>query len=706
MNSEDALKILKEGRNVFLTGPPGTGKTYTLNKFIEYLRSRKVGVGVTASTGIAATHIEGQTIHSWSGMGINDKLTQKDIRDLTKRLRLHVNFKRTRVLIIDEISMLHARQLDMVDQISRAFKNANKPFGGMQVVLSGDFFQLPPVTKRDEELEYAFEAQSWTDLDLRVCYLTKQYRHTDKQLKKILDDIRVQKVGAETINILSERLDAEIADDEPLKLYTHNVDVDAENNRRLELLSAKEQWYEMESKGNPKLVKALKRGCLAPETLRIREGAQVMFVKNNPGAGFVNGTRGIVTDYNENQLPIVKVARTNKKIVATPMRWAIYNQEGDVLAEIIQVPLRLAWAVTVHKSQGLTLTSAEVDLSRAFDFGMGYVALSRIADLSGLKIINGINDIALMVSDHVAEYDNKLQELSESETTTSKRETRAGDAQTKLRKESKKQQARTDQKRTDIKIRNPNFRLERISPSMVSTYLFCPRQFYYEYIEKIELPWTPIPLLFGQAIHKAVEVDRNGNDMIEAFREIFDKNKLSSEDQEKYDSHITLGVDLLKEYEQRKDAIALTHQIVPGGDAERWLIREIENPATGEILELPLSFKYDYLMPGGNLVEYKTSKRTWNRFDDKVLLQTGLYAMGLAATLDEPVKQILYIVFVKDPHASKKIQTLPVEPTEEQMDAAFDIAKSVISKIKQGKFNRPKRHWRGCRCIAQEAITR
>jgi len=702
MNHKDALEILKEGHNVFLTGPAGTGKTYVLNQFIEHLRKSEVKVGVTASTGIAATHIEGQTIHSWSGMGVSEELTQKAINDLTKRLRLHVNFKDTRVLIIDEISMLHARQLDMVDRISRVFKGIRKPFGGMQVVLSGDFLQLPPVVRRGEEVRYAFEAKSWTDLDLRISYLTAQHRHTDWALKYVFEAIRNDAVDAEVHDILAGRIDAELDDDKPLKLYTHNVDVDTENQHWLEQLSTPEERYAMSSRGNPKLVEGLKRGCLAPEMLRIKEGAHVMFVKNKPGAGFVNGTRGVVVGYDKKKFPIVKVLKTNKRIVATPMSWTIHDEEGKVRAEITQVPLRLAWAVTVHKSQGLTLESAEIDLSRAFDYGLGYVALSRVESLEGIRIVNGLNDLALKVNERLVKYDQRLRELSESATT--ELEARSAEEKKKLHTRARTKLDENIPEPKSIEVAGSDFRLERISPSMVSTYLFCPRQFYYQYVKKIPLRWTSIALLFGQAIHKAVEIDRIGGNPLSAFLEIFAKNELSPDDRERFDEHVDLGERLLDEYENRKDQIALTYHIVAGGDAEQWLIRKITNPLTGEELEIPLSFKYDYLMPGGRLVEYKTSKRRWRTFDEKVLLQTGLYAMGLASELEEPLQEILYLVFVKDPHVADPIQVLSVEPTEEQMDAAFEITQDVLRDIKRGRFDRPERHWSGCQCLEQEAV--
>jgi ATP-dependent exoDNAse (exonuclease V) alpha subunit len=161
MLQSHALDILKLGKNVFLTGPAGSGKTYVLNEYVRYLKSHGVDVAVTASTGIAATHLGGQTIHSWSGLGVRDTLTDYDIDDLMQRAYLYKRFERTKVLIIDEVSMLHHYRLDLIEWICRQFKRNEKPFGGMQVVFCGDFFQLPPVTRGEiVESEFAYKSDA------------------------------------------------------------------------------------------------------------------------------------------------------------------------------------------------------------------------------------------------------------------------------------------------------------------------------------------------------------------------------------------------------------------------------------------------------------------------------------------------------------------------------------------------------------------
>ena len=412
MTQKQAFEILKLGHNVFLTGSAGSGKTFLLGKYINFLRSKGVEVGVTAPTGIAATHLEGITIHSWSGIGIKKDLSDNDLKKILKRKYLQNRFRTTGVLIIDEVSMLHSYRLDMVDQVCRAFKQNSLPFGGLQVILCGDFFQLPPVSREEEQASFVNKSRIWQAMNIKICYLDEQHRQTDHKFLSILNAIRTNRADNNTLNMLMQRHNQPIKNSVVAsKLYTHNANVDAINNLRLAKIKAKKREYLMYSKGNKNLVQALKKGCLAPEELILKKGAVIMFVKNNFDKGYVNGTLGKVIGFekDDEEYPIVETY-TGTRIYVRPESWTI--EENDrVVAEISQIPLRLAWAITVHKSQGMSLDAAEIDLSKAFVCGMGYVALSRVKTLGGIKLL-GFNDMALEVDKDVVELDKEFIEFS------------------------------------------------------------------------------------------------------------------------------------------------------------------------------------------------------------------------------------------------------------------------------------------------------
>ncbi len=409
MTQKEALEILKMGHNVFITGAAGSGKTYLLNEYVKYLRSNGVGLGITASTGIAATHMGGVTIHSWTGMGIKDKISGHDLMELAEKSYLRKRFDEAKVLVIDEVSMLHHYRLDLVDQIAKAMKRNQKPFGGMQVVLCGDFFQLPPVSRFGEDAAlFAYHSEIWKSMDLKICYLEEQHRQNDSEFSNVLNAIRDNKVGDKVLKTLKSRFNSKPTKIEPTKLYSHNNDVDFENEKELLKLKGELFVYDMTGAGKRGLVETLEKSCLAPKILRIKKGARVMFVKNNFEEGYVNGTLGVVEHCDERNIK-VKIA-SGRIIEVKPAVWVI-EENDSIKAQITQYPLRLAWAITVHKSQGMSLDAAEIDLSRSFERGMGYVALSRVRSLSGLSLL-GFNEMALRVSDEVRDFDQLFREES------------------------------------------------------------------------------------------------------------------------------------------------------------------------------------------------------------------------------------------------------------------------------------------------------
>ncbi|MFM2340151.1 MAG: hypothetical protein RLZZ360_787 [Candidatus Parcubacteria bacterium] len=410
MNQARALDILKTGANVFLTGEPGAGKTYVINQYIAWLEACGLSVAVTASTGIAATHIGGMTIHSWSGAGARDTLTQYDLDQIVSREATVKRVKKAKVLVIDEISMLDGKLLDMVDVICRTIRQRKDAFGGLQVIFVGDFFQLPPVTRQGDMMRYAFESRAWLEARPLVCYLTEQHRQEDELLLSLLTSIRRNEIEEDHYTLLNEQTDIAYEGIEPTRLYTHNADVDAVNATKLAALPGRARTYTMSGRGSKPLLEVLVKNCLSPETLTLKEEAMVMCTKNNFEAGYVNGTLARVTAFDAGGQPIIETTE-GRKIVMETTTWDVI-EDGKMKASIEQYPLRLAWAITVHKSQGMSLDAAEVDLSRAFVFGQGYVALSRVRSLAGLKIL-GMHPNALQVDPKVVNKDKQFRADSE-----------------------------------------------------------------------------------------------------------------------------------------------------------------------------------------------------------------------------------------------------------------------------------------------------
>ena len=423
MTQEEALRIMKTGANVFLTGEPGAGKTYTINKYVAYLREHEINHAITASTGIAATHINGMTIHSWSGIGIKETLNKYDLDRIASSEYVCRRVRKTKVLIIDEISMLRAETLSMVDAVCREIKQKNEPFGGMQVILVGDFFQLPPIEKRNLEQKqknlleekqgrFAYESNAWGRLSPIVCYISEQYRQDDASFLELLLAIRHNIVSDKHQDKIKSRYVKENKFPENItKLFSHNLDVDRVNNERLLEIKGESFKFDMESTGSLPLVTALKKGCLSPEILILKKGAVVMCTKNNQKEHFVNGTLGTVVDFDSfSKHPIIKT-KNGKNIVIAPMDWTI-EENGKIKAKITQIPLRLAWAMTVHKSQGMSMDAAVMDLSSVFEYGQGYVALSRVRRLDGLYLL-GCNEHALKVHPQILKQDSIFKKESE-----------------------------------------------------------------------------------------------------------------------------------------------------------------------------------------------------------------------------------------------------------------------------------------------------
>jgi ATP-dependent exoDNAse (exonuclease V) alpha subunit len=429
MLQSTALALLKTGENIFLTGAPGAGKTYVLNQYIDFLNQHEVEAAVTAYTGIAASHINGRTLHSWAG------LTRGPMHEDAQEIdRVRANeyltdrIRRVRVLIIDEISMLHPEQFDRVDLICRTARNSPAPFGGLQLICCGDFFQIPPVNGESEK--FVIDSAAWKNAEMKVCYLHEQHRQagiadasgnsSSSELLEILGAIRAGNVTPDIVAKLDARIGATVA--APIgiaRLYTHRENVDEINAAELRKLTTPDVVYDVYQNGSAALVEKLKKDNDVPDKFVLKIGARVMFTKNNMGVGYVNGTLGEVIGFemggdgdgtSATEANPVIMTFDKKRITPGRFQWKI-EEGGKVRASVSQLPLKLAWAITVHKSQGMTLDAAVIDLGRAFDRGMGYVALSRVRELKNISLI-GFNAVALQVSPRVQSLDAGFQAAS------------------------------------------------------------------------------------------------------------------------------------------------------------------------------------------------------------------------------------------------------------------------------------------------------
>ena len=398
---------------MFLTGAPGAGKTYLLNQYIRFLEDHNVSVAVTAYTGIAASHINGRTLHSWAGLARGVVVENEDAEKarVRKNKYLTSNIQAAKVLIIDEISMLHPAEFDRVDLICRAARDSSEPFGGLQLICCGDFFQIPPVKQQDNQ--FVLDSAAWKNANMRVLYLHEQHRQGDVELLGILAAIRGGQVTPQIVKLLEGRLNKGVA--APIgiaRLYTHRENVDEINRTQLQNLKEQEVIFEVREFGPAALIEKLKRDNDV-DTMSLKIGARVMFTKNNMGQGYVNGTLGEIVGF-ENEgsddagsasteaNPIIMIF--DKKRIALARHTSKIEENGKTVAFVSQLPLKLAWAITVHKSQGMTLDAAEIDLGRAFDRGMGYVALSRVRKLENITLV-GFNAMALQVSPRVQTLD-------------------------------------------------------------------------------------------------------------------------------------------------------------------------------------------------------------------------------------------------------------------------------------------------------------
>ena len=383
---KDIARQIIETRKCFLiTGNAGTGKSFLLN----WLRSR-LTMAIAASTGIAALQIKGGTIHSWGGLGIGTKSAGWIVENLLDkkvkyRDKTYDRIKDCQRLVIDEISMLSAEMIDLLDAVCCIIRENEEPFGGIQVIFVGDFLQLPPVTKDKELPNFAFEASAWEAADTKVFLLTKVFRQEEELFARVLNKIRFDEIDEEVEEFLIARYEAVDPDPEhpPVILHTHNHGCDKVNRIELRKIPGEEKIFKADDTGkHESFIAQLDKDCMAPKLLTLKVGARVMLLVNlNPAEGLVNGSLGFVREMGVFGITVEFDNGTTSTLEQET--WS-YMKGDDVLATRSQYPLRLAWAITIHKSQGMTLAKVEAHLDHCFADGQAYVALSRAQTSAGL----------------------------------------------------------------------------------------------------------------------------------------------------------------------------------------------------------------------------------------------------------------------------------------------------------------------------------
>ncbi|XP_074764260.1 ATP-dependent DNA helicase PIF1 [Athene noctua] len=384
---EAVLDAVRSGKSIFFTGCAGTGKSFLLKKVVGSLPPKSTYA--TASTGVAACHIGGTTLHAFAGIG-SGKAPLEQCIQLAERPGVRQHWLACQHLIIDEISMVDGKFFDRLEAVARAVRKRDEPFGGIQLIICGDFLQLPPVCKANEETKFCFQAKSWRKCIHVNMELTEVRRQTDKTFISLLSAVRLGRCTEEVTRQLMQTAANRSERDGILatRLCTHKDDVEITNERCLQQLSGEVHTFEALD-SDPMLVKLIDAQCPVGGRVELKLGAQVMLAKNlDVSRGLVNGARGVVVGFESEQKGLPKVRFLCGVTQVIKMEKWVFKGPSGVHLSRQQLPLKLAWAISIHKSQGMSLDCVEISLSRVFESGQAYVALSRARSLAGLRVLD------------------------------------------------------------------------------------------------------------------------------------------------------------------------------------------------------------------------------------------------------------------------------------------------------------------------------
>lgn len=373
--------LLGSNENLFITGGPGTGKSYLISEYLKFMPEK---IPVIASTGAAAILVGGRTFHSFFGLGIMQGGLHTVVDRAIRNGRLRKRIKDTRMLIIDEISMLSREAVDTAECIARQVRDSEQPWGGIRIVAVGDFAQLPPISKNAEK-EWCFLGNAWARSNFKRVALTEVKRTDDTEFLEILEDIRWGRVTERVHAFLNDKLAGqdEIEKDVP-HLFPRRAETDAFNRARLDEIKEPVIRLETEYGGEERYIERLMRDAPVPAFLELKKGALVMLRVNDPKQRYVNGTVGRIEEVADGLMTIDLGHRT---VEIEPFAFTILDDEGEEAAYARNFPVNLAYASTIHKIQGTTLERLHVSLKQLWEPGQAYVALSRARSAKGITLM-------------------------------------------------------------------------------------------------------------------------------------------------------------------------------------------------------------------------------------------------------------------------------------------------------------------------------
>lgn len=396
---KEAFNGMKDGHNIFITGPGGSGKSHVIKLFVNYYKDNieddENKLYITSSTGLSSLLINGITINNYAGIATGDKDIDYYVKNINKKKVVRERWRNTKILIIDEISMIHSNLFEKLDIIAQKVRKKKQPFGGIQLILSGDFLQLPPVKSN----EFCYESFSWDITIKKIIYLDKIIRQKDNKFQNILNKIRIGTIDEDVIKTLEECRNRKLENKDgiiPTLLFSKKIMVKEYNDKKLdELIKKNTQSFEYNSEYifGPRVkdivkddyIKLINSQFTIDDKITLTKYSQVMLTVNNPEEGLANGSRGIIIDFNDGN-PIVQFL--NGKVLEIKKKdYKMEDTKDNIIKR--QIPLIHAWAITIHKAQGMSLEYIQTDIGKSiFEYGQAYVVLSRIRDIEGLSLID------------------------------------------------------------------------------------------------------------------------------------------------------------------------------------------------------------------------------------------------------------------------------------------------------------------------------